>query len=146
MFGWKIWEWYGVMIEAEFHVVWRTVEGTLKDVTPNALPFDRVLFLPEASLVYQEKQVENIRQPLISDRRIKEFIKAASDEFALLNAGDRAEKFEVALSKEEVQSLRNLQLKRAQLASLIDRTPPGRNELCRCGSGRKYKHCCANAR
>ena len=22
------------------------------------------------------------------------------------------------------------------------RTHPGRNELCHCGSGRKYKHCC----
>ena len=33
--GWKIWEWYGVMIEAEFHMVWRSPDGQLHDVTPN---------------------------------------------------------------------------------------------------------------
>src|ERR1700730_14900814 len=72
--GWKIWEWYGVMIEAEFHMVWRSPDGQLHDVTPNLLPFKRILFLPDRSLNYQEKQVDNIRHPLIADPRVREFI------------------------------------------------------------------------
>ena len=38
-----------------------------------------------------------------------------------------------------VESIR-LQYTRSMTATTIAR--PGRNELCHCGSGRKYKHCC----
>src|SRR5690349_8251863 len=34
VFGWIIWEWPGVMLESEFHSVWRTPAGELLDITP----------------------------------------------------------------------------------------------------------------
>jgi hypothetical protein len=116
--GWKVWEWYGVMIEAEFHMLWCTPDGKLRDVTPNAIPFDRVLFLPDASLTYAESQI------------------------AIQNQGDRATQYTITLSREEAQKLRTLEFRKAQLAMQIEQVPPGRNELCRCGSGKKYKRCC----
>jgi hypothetical protein len=61
--GWKIWEWYGVMIEAEFHMLWRMPDGTLRDVTPNAISFDRILFLADPTLTYKEAQINNMRHP-----------------------------------------------------------------------------------
>ena len=140
--GWKIWEWYGVMIEAEFHIVWRSPDGSLHDVTPNLVPFDRVLFLPDPFRTYEEAQVNNIRHPLISDPRIREFIAAADKIFAIQNDGERATKFEITVSREEARTLQALEVKKAQLAMLIEQTKPGRNEWCRCGSGKKYKRCC----
>jgi SEC-C motif len=142
VFGWKIWEWYGVMIEAEFHSVWRSPEGALQDVTPNVLPFNQVLFLPDITLQYLERQIENVRKPLISDPRVREFIKGSSEEFALLNDGERADQYEISLSQAERRLLASLQEKKQLLIAHIERTQPGRNELCRCGSGRKYKQCC----
>jgi SEC-C motif len=140
--GWKIWEWYGVMIEAEFHMVWRSPDGQVHDVTPNRLPFKRVLFLPDPSLRYQEKQVANIRHPLIADPRVREFIAAEIQIFAIQNKGERAAQFEIRISQDEARSIRALEYRKAQLATLIEGAAPGRNELCRCGSGQKYKRCC----
>jgi hypothetical protein len=142
--GWKIWEWYGVMIEAEFHMLWHSPDGQLHDVTPNLFPFKRVLFLPDPSLSYQEKQVDNIRKPLIADPRVREFIAAASQIFAIQNKGERAAQLEIKISTDEARRIRDLEYRKAQLATLIEGAAPGRNELCRCGSGKKYKRCCEN--
>jgi uncharacterized protein YecA (UPF0149 family) len=133
------------MIEAEFHVLWRSTDGQFHDVTPNAIPFERVLFLPDPSLTYEEKQVDNIRRPIISDPRIVKFISAAEEVFAINNAGDRASKFEIHVTQEEAQTLRSLQMLRAQLVMQIEASFPGRNELCRCGSGKKFKRCCSGS-
>ena len=143
--GWKIWEWYGVMIEAEFHMVWRSPDGMLQDVTPHTISLNRVVFLPDASLIYEEKQVNNIRHALISSPRVEEFIAIAHQIFTIQNKGKRATQFLITLSEDEARTLQALELKKAQLAVLIENTPPGRNELCRCGSGRKTKRCCGKA-
>jgi hypothetical protein len=141
--GWKIWEWYGVMIESEFHMIWRSPDGTLHDMTPNASPFERVLFLPDPSQTYEEgRQVNNTRRSLISNSDVTEFIATADRIFAIWNAGERATQLAITLSREEREELDALELKKAQLAIQIEKTNPRRNELCRCGSGNKFKRCC----
>lgn len=140
--GWKIWEWYGVMIEAEFHMLWRSPEGRLHDVTPNAAAFDRVLFLPDPTMSYPEQQINNVRQPLNSDPRVREFIGIANQIFGIYNLGERAKQFEIALSRDEMRTLQAFELKKMQLQRLIEQSSPGRNDLCRCGSGQKFKRCC----
>ena len=42
--GWRIWEWYGVMIEAEFHTIWESSDGILHDITPAPQEIGRTLF------------------------------------------------------------------------------------------------------
>jgi hypothetical protein len=142
VYGWKIWEWYGIMIEAEFHTIWRTASGTLRDVTPNAIPFEHVLFLADPKRTYEGQQVENIRKPLISDTRLQKFITIANEEFQILNEGDRAKQHEISISKAEVEKLRELQREKLSLQIAINQSTPGRNDPCRCGSGKKSKRCC----
>jgi len=142
--GWKIWEWYGVMIEAEFHMVWRSPGGVLRDITPNQLPFEQILFLPDPSLTYLGRQVNNIRCPLNADPRVVDFIRDANEFFLIQNEGDRAALSDISetISNEERARLKFLLARRALLEAEISNSTPRRNELCRCGSGRKYKKCC----
>ena len=63
-YGWQIWEWPDVMIEAEFHAVWNSPQGILIDITPKQIDTHKILFLPDANRTYEGKQVNNFRQPL----------------------------------------------------------------------------------
>lgn len=140
--GWQIWEWHGVMIEAEFHMLWRTTLNELRDVTPKNIAVKSILFLPDASLHYEDKQINNIRHPLIKDERVVEFIKNANEIFGFLNGGARAEMKEVTFSGDEFLKLQSIYIRQQELMRLISQSIPERNNLCRCGSGKKYKKCC----
>jgi hypothetical protein len=89
-YGWQIWEWPGVMIEAEFHAVWRSPIGELHDVTPKRGGVPNILFLPDSRRRYEGRQVCNVRHALSSDPRVAEFIKACEEEFEFMNRGERA--------------------------------------------------------
>jgi hypothetical protein len=77
--GWAIWEWPKVYWEAEFHCVWRSAHGELIDITPNNPAYPWILFLPDPVRVYRDRLVENIRKPLIRDKLLDEFYRAAHD-------------------------------------------------------------------
>jgi hypothetical protein len=139
--GWQIWEWYGVMIEAEFHAIWRNPQNELVDITPKVLPFEKILFLPDPNARYEERQINNIRKSLNNDLLVEEFIRTADKKFTLLNEGGRATQRAISLSEEESREHDCLQFKLASLLMQIINKVPGRNELCRCGSGRKFKKC-----
>jgi hypothetical protein len=140
--GWQIWEWYGVMIEAEFHAVWMNPKGFMVDVTPKALPFERILFLPDDTAKYVESQVNNIRRSLVRKMSsLDEFIDIANRKFELLNKGNRATQREIKLPVEENAEWRTLGTRAIDLQIKIIQTIPGRNDLCRCGSGKKFKKC-----
>lgn len=62
-YGWQLWEWPSVMIEAEFHAVWRSSTGELRDLTPKLRPVPQVLFLPDPGRKYEGRQVSNRRTP-----------------------------------------------------------------------------------
>ena len=63
--GWQLWETLpGVMLEAEFHSVWVDPEGDLREVTPKALGFKQIVFLPDPKLHYEGRQIDNVRVPL----------------------------------------------------------------------------------
>ncbi len=141
--GWKIWEWHGIMIEAEFHTLWRDSQGQLHDITPNAHPFEKVLFLPDQTLVYEGKQINNIRKPLNKDTNVTAFIEVNDDIFAMMNKGERASQHgAIVLTPEEAAEMEKLEYRKAVLGMQIESRPPERNELCRCGSGLKSKKCC----
>lgn len=89
--GWAIWEWPRVMIEAEFHAIWRAPSGELIDITPREIEISRILFQPDPSRDYHGRQVDNIRHPLRDDPLIKNFINLAEERYRLLNEGDLAD-------------------------------------------------------
>jgi hypothetical protein len=89
--GWAIWEWPRVLIEAEFHCVWRQPDGALLDVTPKRVPVPRVLFLPDPRRRYHGRQVDNFRKPLDRDPAIKRFCELSTLYHRALNEGDLAD-------------------------------------------------------
>lgn len=91
--GWQLWETLpGVMIEAEFHAIWVDESGSRHDVTPKPLPtITDIVFLPDPTLVYEGRQIDNVRASLVSDALVNEFIAANSAWFEVINRGDLAE-------------------------------------------------------
>lgn len=142
VYGWKIWEWYGLMIEAEFHTIWCAPDGSLHDVTPNLIRFGRVLFLPDAKQRYGGQQINNIRKPLIQDARLNRFITIADELFRIYNEGKRANQHKFEITRAEAAHVHGLRKEQISLQMAIKNSLPGRNDLCRCGSGKKSKRCC----
>lgn len=72
VFGWAIWEWPDIFIEAEHHSVWRSGEQLI-DITPHECPTNGVLFLPDPSARYDfegQTRRNNVRRPL-TDRKAR---------------------------------------------------------------------------
>jgi hypothetical protein len=136
--GWTIWMWPSVLLEAEFHAVWRAPEGDLVDVSPRIAKEDRILFLPDPSRVYAGRQVDNIRQPLSKDDVVKDFIALAEARFWVLNRGDRADAHEVAIEDPRERAVLMLGAMTGHM--LFQRMKS--NDPCACGSGFKYRTCC----
>lgn len=87
--GWSIWEWPKVMIEAEFHAVWRDPDGNLFDLTPKK--FTEILFLPDPMKRYEGRQVNNVRKALSRNKDIDRFIALADELYLEMNRGDLAD-------------------------------------------------------
>lgn len=90
-FGWSIWHWPMVFIEAEFHCIWKRPDGLLIDITPKLLPFDQILFLPDPNRHYEGRQIDNIRKPISHDPLVKQFISLAEERYRETNKGDLAD-------------------------------------------------------
>ena len=88
--GWSIWEWPGVMIEAELHMIWESPEGDLMDITPKPIDFDSILFLPDPKKEYRGRQFNNIRKPLVNSLLVRRYIETHNRIFVELNKGDLA--------------------------------------------------------
>ncbi|MFC1638837.1 SEC-C metal-binding domain-containing protein [Patescibacteria group bacterium] len=141
--GWQIWEWYGVLIEAEFHMVWKSSDGELSDITPKELPCDNILFLPDPLLIYEDQQIKNVRKPLLDDQKVTDFVALADAKFKILNDGDRAKQHgAIILSDEEADLFQRVEMQMASCQLAIMHMEPSQNQPCRCGSGEKYMKCC----
>jgi hypothetical protein len=106
IFGWSVWEWPKVFIEAEFHAVWKQPDGSLLDIAPKALPIPRVLFIPDPRRVYRGRQIDNVRLPLCKDKAVKRLCELSTLIFKELNAGALADVHgEVAASEQCVRYL-----------------------------------------
>ncbi|MCX4027951.1 hypothetical protein H0A36_19610 [Endozoicomonas sp. SM1973] len=90
LFGWSIWEWPSVMIEAEFHSVWKNDAGEIIDLTPKPKYFEYTIFVHDSSKVYQGRQVNNIRKPIAKGLTTKKYIETADEIYAEMNKGDLA--------------------------------------------------------
>lgn len=139
--GWALWEWPGVMVEGEFHAIWKTEAGQLIDVSPRQDCESRILFLPDPSRSYDGRAVNNVRRALLDDPFVSEYLRVADGIFEVLNRGDRAfTNGPITMPKEEILPLL---ARKALLQHVIEHRPISRNGSCPCGSGRKFKKCCA---
>lgn len=146
-YGWQIWEWPGIMVEAEFHAAWVSPEGALLDITPKEYSVSSILFLPDTTANYDGRQVNNVRRPLIDAPLVHEFIDVNDRIFEVMNRGHLAyEHGRVSLPAAEILPLRRRHAQiqdelRARMAAAFARAR--RNDPCPCQSGMKYKKCCA---
>ncbi|MFT3768455.1 MAG: hypothetical protein QM820_23650 [Minicystis sp.] len=109
--GWRIWEWPGVLLEAEFHAVWRDAAGQLHDISPPPTAgAKRVLFLADPNATYHGRQVASIRQALSDDPNVALLIDAWDREFEFMNRGDRANQHgEIVIEGDERDELQEIQ-------------------------------------
>jgi len=107
VYGWQIWETLpGVMMEAEFHAVWKNPDGTMYDVTPHIFDgIEHILFLPDPNRTYAGKQIDNLRIALVKDKLVEQFIKNAKRRYKALNAGDLAYQHGVIAATPEMQQI-----------------------------------------
>lgn len=134
--GWLIWDWPGVFTEAEFHAVWKSPEGVVRDVTPTYDGEKQVVFLPDASRTYQGRRVDSIRVAANENKIIGDFIKLCEANhlrFGQVRDGAQLEGHEANLYKSFVQA------KEFILGAI--RNGANRNAQCACGSGERYKRC-----
>ena len=89
--GWALWERPRVLIEAEYHCVWRTPAGELLDLAPLPPGITHRLFLADPNLVYANRQINNVRRPLGSHPSLQKLIDAYDAYFEVLNRGERAD-------------------------------------------------------
>jgi len=73
--GWLIWEFPEVMLEFEFHAVWRRPDGSLLDVSKKADNEKRILFVPDQTRTFKGARRPGMRHALVNDLNILEFIK-----------------------------------------------------------------------
>lgn len=73
-YGWTVWEWPEVLIEGEFHGIWRSPTGELVDVSQKPDGEKQIMFIPDTKRIFLEKPLDNIRLPIGKDWRIKRFI------------------------------------------------------------------------
>jgi hypothetical protein len=144
VFGWSLYELPGVFVEAEAHSVWLRPNGDYLDITPKNSKTGRVYFLPDSALRYEGHQINNIRKPVVHDPSIQAYLDTFTDEFNLLNRGNRAGQFgEISLADDEAIEYQEIQIRRAEaFLRVLPRLPKlGPYMPCPCGSGKKMKWC-----
>ena len=137
-YGWQLWEWPNIYIEAEFHAVWKPPNNGYLDITPKEKPTDCILFLPDIVRRYEGKRIDNIRRPLRKDRLILDFLSISADIFNMKMRGvhpNNPGKFTMPV--EPFKKLNKHYLIRREMLSRGDTE----NSLCFCGSSKKYKNC-----
>ena len=138
--GWIIWETPRILLDAEFHAVWRSPTNSLIDISPKPDGEKHILFLPDGNRVWEKEPVNNIRRPLIENAYVRRLIRFSEAKFNLQKRyyvyGES-----VPIPQSEVAQLINqLGLKPEEIDRLV-----GRNDPCPCGRGKKYKKCgCLN--
>jgi len=141
--GWQIWK-ADYLVEAECHAVWEDSEGILHDVTPKPPSFSKILFVKDESLIYQEKQIDNVRLNITNNKLVDELVLVSEAIFSFDNKGERAmlygTDFLKSLTKAQMEYREELMLIH-DLINILLINKGNRNSTCPCDSGNKYKHC-----
>jgi hypothetical protein len=143
-FGWSIWEWPRVYLEAEHHAVYDPGDGSpWVDVTPAPDRESYRLFLPDEAATYDFDRPglrrDNIRKAISADPAIKEYFALSEEKTRMLNLVPGIG--EVSVPESFARSLMYLEQRRGELSYRIGMKHTPRNAVCFCGSGQKFKHC-----
>lgn len=109
VYGWEIWEWPRIMIEAEFHAVWRSPAGELEDVTIKPDGESEILFIADSRRTYVGRQVDNLRLALWNHNLVHEYIRAHEAAFRLFD-DNRISELEASIDPDEYERLERLKI------------------------------------
>ena len=138
VYGWQLWEWQHILVEAEFHAVWRSPTGELTEITPKQDNEERILFLPDPVRVYHGVTVDNVRVPLRDDALIHHYITVSKEITKVMNRGKKANlEGYVSVPAHEIEPL--LEMKGLVQSMLVKGLRA--HDSCLCQSGKKYKRC-----
>jgi hypothetical protein len=144
VYGWQIWK-CDHLVEAEFHAVWETPDGELKDITPKNYPgITHILFLEDEKTIYEDKAIDNKRINISGNELVDHLFAVNKADFRLKNRGAKAllhdEEFLKSLTPEELRQLEELAAFKNNLSYMLDHGATV-NSPCHCGSQKKYKNC-----
>ncbi len=139
--GWCIWENPGLFVEGEFHGVWVSPDQKLIDVTPTIEGGKEILFLPDNKRVFNGTDTrDNVRLAINPHPLVQAFLQHCEQLYEFKEVGTNPEN--PRLMTLDADRYEWFRLRKAELGRAMMQITPGRNEMCRCGSGDKYKKCC----
>lgn len=136
--GWAIGEVPRVFIEAEFHAVWKTEQSMLFDVNPRRAPDRTILFLPQPELTFEGNTRGNIRQALVDDPAVHDFIEQAERRFRFLEP-HKPGLIPINLAEWKTAFPHEQQIEAAFFRLVVHFR--GNREPCVCGSGKQFRKC-----
>ncbi len=138
-YGWIIWETPNVMLEAEFHAVCKLPNGNLLDITPTNDGEKEILFLSDNSIKYNGEIIDNIRYAILKNNIVFQFIKNSEKMIKeMIKLDDKSTQNDISKIFNEIPDYQEIS---EQFNNLIIKNR-GANDICICGSGKKYKQCC----
>ena len=141
--GWQIWQIPDIMIEAEFHAVWKSPDGELIDITPKKCRIDRILFVPDSKARYYGARRRNKKLNISGNRLVDDLIEISEARYRLLNKGGRTYKDTVLFSDEECEIHEKLSYSKSLVSTMVARGDK-KSSPCPCGSGKEYRQCHGN--
>jgi SEC-C motif len=148
-FGWSIWEWPGVFIEAEHHAVYEPPDGPpWIDITPSIEPqiIRRRLFLADDAAIYDFENEgvlrDNFRVALSDDPLIPQFFAASVERSDILNVLPGVG--EISVDAHTAARLSTLENDKTRLFFSLAMKYTPQNARCFCGSDQKFKRCHGN--
>ena len=132
--GWAVWQWANIAVTLEAHAVWESPEGELVDITPHGCGEREILSLRDGGMVYSGKRIGSIRRALTDSPLVEEYIRLVNERDQIM--GPEPGKM--------CKIPKSLLLRLMQIQEILN-TEVGRNELCPCQSGLKYKKCCGRS-
>lgn len=142
--GWSICEFPRIMLEAEFHGIWKSPEGQFLDITPSQINAMKILFLQEENLRHDfnnpDKTVNNKRFPLMEHPVIYKLFETLDKRHALL---DKYPHGKSVLTGEDADELLRLEAYKTQYfleLKAVNRSRRSRHPLPRRLRRPKSKH------
>lgn len=145
VFGWAIWEWPSVYLEAEHHAVYEPPSGPpWKDLTPSQVPeISARLFLADDAATYDFENEgirrDNHRYALTNDPLVQSLFQSAQRHSQIMNSIPGVGNVQV--SPAVARSLRAVEIENARITMQLATKYTPRNARCFCGSGEKFKRC-----
>jgi hypothetical protein len=139
--GWQIWKGKH-LIEAECHSVWEDNDGNLHDLTPKEFAVDKIIFVEDENLVYEEKQIDNVRLNITNNELVDDLILVAQAIYRFDNKEERASLYDLSgvLNDEQFRHKEYLMALK-KFINVILAQKGSRKSLCPCQSGSKFRDC-----